>query len=279
MGSGDIRLDAHGKIDFRLSRQFRGCTRADPPPSRVKPIPLQVAVELVRAVYASTTGDKGTQATADMIVLAFYYLLRPGEYTVTTDNAPFKLQDVQLYIGSLVLDLTVATDLELDAATAASLTFTTQKNGVKGEKITQGRSGDPLVCPVKTMVRRIKALRAQHLPKTSPLGSCKVRNRVRTVKANDVRDALRQGIALVGPDDLDIKPSEVEARSLRAGGATAMLVAGIDSNVIQLIGRWKSDAMLRCLHVSANPALRQCARQMFTRGAISFNPGTTAPQH
>ena len=84
---------------------------------------------------------------------------------------------------------------------------------------------------------------------------------------------------MIGEDVFDIKPSQVEARSLRAGGATAMLIAGIDSNTIQLIGRWKSDAMLRYLHVSANPAMRQYARLMFTQGAMAFNPGTTVPQY
>jgi len=279
MGTTDIRLDAVGNLDFRLSRMFRGYTRQDPPPGRVRPVPIQVVVEIVRTTYHSTVADWGSKAIADMICLGFFYLLRPGEYTYAKDNTPFHLKDVTLHIGSVVLDLNTATIPELDAATAASLTFTTQKNGVKGEKITQGRSGDPLVCPVKTLVRRVKALRQQNLPGTTPLCSYKHRNRVRHVVSTNVRDALRQAITVLGTHTLDIRPTDVEARSLRAGGATAMLVAGIDSNIIQLVGRWKSDAMLRYLHVSANPAMRQYAAQMFHQGSITFNPGTTVPQY
>ena len=39
-----------------------------------------------------------------------------------------------------------------------------------------------------------------------------------------------------------IDPFLISARSLRPGGATALLCAGIDPDVIQLLGRWKSDA-------------------------------------
>ena len=279
MGSHDIRLNPYGDLDFRLNRQIRSFTIADPPPNRVKPVPIQVVVEVVRTTYSSSTADASHLAVADMICLGFFFLLRPGEYTYAKDNTPFKLQDVTLYIGSVIVDYRNATDSQLNAVTAAQLTFTTQKNGVKGEKITHGHTDDPLVCPVKTVVRRVKALRAQNLPPETPLCAYRQGPKVRRVVSKDIQSALRTGIAMVGPDTLDIKPHEVEARSLRAGGATAMLVAGIDTNTIQLIGRWKSDAMLRYLHVSANPALRGFARQMFTGGAFTFNPGTTVPQY
>ena len=78
-------------------------------------------------------------------------------------------------------------------------------------------------------------------------------------------------------ETLDIKPSEVDARSLRAGGATALLCAGIDNDIIQLIGRWKSDAMIRYLHVSAAPSMHQYASRMYAGGHYSFRPGIMAP--
>jgi hypothetical protein len=71
---------------------------------------------------------------------------------------------------------------------------------------------------------------------------------------------------------LGIQPYEINARSLRAGGATALLCVNIDPNSIQLLGRWKSDAMLRYLHIAANPHVRQYAKKMFSSGTSSFNP-------
>ena len=40
------------------------------------------------------------KAIADMIIIAFFYLLRPGEYTDSaSDTTPFTLADVQLFVG------------------------------------------------------------------------------------------------------------------------------------------------------------------------------------
>jgi hypothetical protein len=65
-------------------------------------------------------------AVADMIFIAFFFLLQPGEYTGTiSDDAAFRLQDVGLYIQGRKLDLFAASDAELKISTSASYTFTT----------------------------------------------------------------------------------------------------------------------------------------------------------
>jgi hypothetical protein len=96
LGTPDPRLDQQGNIDFRIQRQLRGYSRADPPPNRVKPIPVQI-LRHVAALAAQPSATLSTQAIADMIVLAFFFLLRPGEYTGNpSDTTPFTLQDAQL---------------------------------------------------------------------------------------------------------------------------------------------------------------------------------------
>ena len=97
MGTDDPRLDAYGNIDFRLRRQFTGYKRQDPPPDRVKPIPVQIIRHLL--AIAHSMANDGNQAVADMITLAYFFLLCPGEYTTTTDNRPFYLEDIELWIG------------------------------------------------------------------------------------------------------------------------------------------------------------------------------------
>ena len=37
---------------------------------------------------------------------------------------------------------------------------------------------------------------------------------------------------------------------MRAGGAIALLLGGINNNKIKLVGRWNSDEMMASLHVS-----------------------------
>jgi hypothetical protein len=101
LGTPGPRLDQQGNIDFRIQRQLRGYSRADPPPNRVKPIPVQI-LRHVAALAAQPSATLSNQAIADhMIVLAFFFLLRPGEYTGKnpSDTTPFTLQDVQLWIG------------------------------------------------------------------------------------------------------------------------------------------------------------------------------------
>ena len=99
-----------------------------------------------------------------MIALAFFFLLRPGEYTATaSDTTPFRLLDVTLFIGGRRLNTLTASIADLQAATFATLTFTNQKNGVKGEVIGLSRSTDTVLCPVLSMVRRVI-----HLPPYTP---------------------------------------------------------------------------------------------------------------
>ena len=100
IGSADIRLDEYGTIDFRLSRQMRFYTKEDPPTQRVKPIPIQVVRAIVGAAHLAATSDVGFWAVADMICIAFFFLCRPGEHTVTKDNTPLKLRTSRCISGS-----------------------------------------------------------------------------------------------------------------------------------------------------------------------------------
>ena len=91
-----------------------------------------------------------------MITIAFFFLLRPGEYTATkSDTQPFDFKAVQLFLGDHWLDLCTASTNTITAATFASLTFDKQKNGVEGEVIGLAKSGDPYLCPVKALARRV----------------------------------------------------------------------------------------------------------------------------
>jgi hypothetical protein len=99
VGSPDVRKNVYGDIDFRIQRQIRAYKREDSPPKRVKPIPIVIILYILAQAYGITRHED-TQAIADMITIAFFFLLRPGEYTGTTsDDTPFRLQDVHLYIG------------------------------------------------------------------------------------------------------------------------------------------------------------------------------------
>ena len=46
---------------------------------------------------------------------------------------------------------------------------------------------------------------------------------------------------------------DISAQSLCAAGSMALLYAHVDSDLIRLLGRWRSDEMLRYLHVQVKP--------------------------
>ena len=252
--------------------------KADPPANRVKPIPIQV-IRRIAAITAHLPADAHVlRAVADMIIVAFFCLLRPGEYTDSpSDTTPFTFADVQLFLGPLRLDLRTSTPAQLMVASSASLTFTDQKNGVENEVIKLGRSGDPFLCPTLAIARRILHLREANAPGHAPLGRVFTPTGVHKVTPTIITKTLRDAVAYIGAD-LGFLPSEVSARSLRAAGATALLVANVDPDVIRLLGRWRSDEMLRYLHVSAEPVMRHFARQML-RAEYTLAPHQFVPSH
>jgi len=247
MGADDPRLDNFGQIDFRLRRQLAGYARTDPPPARVKPIPVQILRHVMAVVYTADT--PGEHAVADMTALAFFFLLRPGEYTGTpSDTRPFHLAEVQLWIGQCRHQAHTIGLVDLDRVTFVTLTFTTQKNGVRGEVIGLGRSGNPTFCPVLALTRRVRHLRLNNAPLHTPLATYYERNHAHPVRPADITAALRASTALQGPA-LGFLPKDISAHSLRAAGAMALLCAQVDTDIIRLLGRWRSDEMLHYLHV------------------------------
>jgi hypothetical protein len=214
-----------------------------------------------------------------MIVLAFFFLLRPGEYTAkaTAEAHPFLLENVQLFTGPTHrLDFTSATDPQLQQATFATLTFANQKNGVKDEVVGHARSGDPHLCPVQALIRRVIHLRQNQATQSTPLATAYQHRRPTAILPADITQALRVSAALIGPR-LGFLPSDISARCLRAAGATALLCADVDSCHIQLLGRWRSDEMLRYLHLQAQPLMKDFSRKMLLGGSYNLIPNQLVP--
>ena len=279
LGAPDPRLNRFGSLDYRLSSQFRAYRNQDTPPSRVKPVPITLVIHALNFAYNQQPTPE-RQAVANMICIAFYFCLRPGEYTGTTsDDQAFSLNDVTFFIGPRRLNTELASDAEILAATSIHLTFTTQKNGIKGDVIAHSRSGDPLCCPVTAVIRQflLHRLHTQHHDGTLKLASYYNSNNVNVrVTASMITSTMRWHAAILQPTT-GISPRSLSARSLRAGGAMALLQGKCDSNVIKLLARWHSDAMMRYLHQQSIPLFDRLAALMFNNGAYSFLPEDTVP--
>ncbi len=97
------------------------------------------------------------------------------------------------------------------------------------------------------------------------------------VTASYLTTCICNAVAALGPD-LGFLPSEVSARCLRVAGATALLLAQVDPDVIRLIGHWRSNEMLRYLHGQAYPLMKDYARKMLSAGQYTQIPNHLVPQ-
>ena len=57
----------------------------------------------------------------------------------------------------------------------------------------------------------------------------------------------------------------------------ALLCKQVDTDVIHLMGRWRSDEMLRYLHLQAQPVMEGFAEKMLQGGDYSLLPGPDRP--
>lgn len=215
-------------------------------------------------------GGELSLALMDMMWIAFFFLLRPGEYLQpAVDSHPFRLQDVRLYKASTPLNLSTCSSTDIEHATFVSLTFTTQKNGTRGELIGHGLSGAPIACPVRAVARRVLYLRQYNAPFSTPL--CAVGAALLPIVPSQLTQLLRTAV-ISTIDPIGISPTDINAKSLRSTGAMALLNRDVDHDNIQLIGRWKSDSMLRYLHVQAHDLMSGYSSVMLQGGDFKLIP-------
>jgi hypothetical protein len=162
------------------------------------------------------------------------------------------------------------TDHDLTLVNFLALEFTKQKNGVRGDLVGLGRSGHPTWCPILALINRVKHLRSYRAPPTLPLYSY-YQFRWQSITTTTLTTYLRYTVtAMVA--QFGITPSDISIRSLRSSGAMALLCAKVDTDVIRLLGKWRSDEMLRYLHVQSFPLLAPLAPQMLHHGAFTLMP-------
>ena len=119
---------------------IKGWNKADPLTEKKLLVEVDIPELLVMEARKHGTSEKD-KALADWTLIAFYYLLRIGEYTVkksknySKQTRQFKMRDVVFFYksecGKIWKLRRDATDVEVLAATLASLKLDNQKNGHK----------------------------------------------------------------------------------------------------------------------------------------------------
>ena len=238
----------------------------------MKPIPLQLLAHVVKRLQRS----QYLQALADLLIIGYFFLLRPGEYCYKRDeNTPFRLQDVSFELSGATCNAATVDLSLLDSASLVHLRFTTQKNGVRDEDITHGTSTDPLLCPCRAVARRVRHLRRHNAATTTPLHTVYTASGSTAIGSQVLTTELRRGLQAFG-DSLNILPKEISARALRAGGCMALFRANLSRTNMQLMGRWRSWAMLEYLH-RAGTDTSSFASKMLQFGSFKLNKHSPLP--
>jgi hypothetical protein len=183
---------------------------------------------------------------ADLIVVAYFFLLRVCEYTKSrraTRTVPLRRQDIQLWNNGAII-LHTAPLHELLLATGATINLENQKNGVRGACVHHATSGDPDIDPVRSLARLVH--RIATLNPDTPLGTfISVDGRIQQASSTDIAAMVRGGaigdnLAIAGYD-----LTRIGTHSLRSGGAINMAINGVEHAVIMKMGRWSSNTYLK----------------------------------
>ncbi|KAG6945069.1 hypothetical protein JG688_00016757, partial [Phytophthora aleatoria] len=114
------------------------------------------------------------------------------------------------------------------------------------------RSGHATLCPVRAALVLLHHASTIESSNKSPL--CLVASG-ELFSADSMAKVLRRAAASLGADS-----TRISCHSLKSGGATALLSAGVDSTLVMLHGRWRSDVFQRYTRYdrqsSANLAMR-----------------------
>ncbi|KAE9061805.1 hypothetical protein PF010_g29675 [Phytophthora fragariae] len=169
-------------------------------------------------------------------VLGFFFLLRSAEYLAvkgTRRNYTLQVRDGKIRDGNGRLTSSY------NLAVMVDITFRGSKNDQMGCGTTRrlGRSGHDTLCPVRAALG-LKD-HAASIGSTSDHMLCLV-SRDQLLGADTVAKVLRQAAVAMGADS-----AKFSCRSLRCGGATALLSSGVDSTLLMLHGRWRSDVFQR----------------------------------
>ena len=163
VNSDPTKRDNSDRRAPRLAQMLDRWGKEDPPTRKKLPVEADVPEYLVKRGLASGVCPL-TQTLGDLVLIAFYYLLRMGEYTmkVARGNAQrtvqFKMEDITFFAknerGELRQCPRDAADNVLLSADGATLKLDNQKNGWKGVCIHQEWNGEKFLCAVRALGRR-----------------------------------------------------------------------------------------------------------------------------
>jgi hypothetical protein len=237
-------------------------------------LPVKVFLDIVE--HEGASDDPLEQAIADFVVIAFYFLLRVGEYTCPsgkkrTRTVQFRRCDVtfwKMLPGGLHHQIDPDAPFEeMLLADSVTLTLSNQKSGVRDATLNHEAVLGPF-CPVRALARRYLACR-QTQPHNKYAMLCNYAPlKVVTAKHIDQvlqRAAFRTTVWMEG-----FALDRIGTHSIRASGAMQLYLNGIPEAKIMKIGRWKSKTWLTYIH-NQIAAVTSGVSRLMARPIVYYN--------
>lgn len=243
-------MPASDKLLPRIAEMLAGWAKLDPPTQKKLPVEADVP-EFLSEMACACSASELTKAVGDLALIAFYYLLRIGEYTVkrsrngTKQTVQFKLEDCTFFELNAMNQLRQlprnASDERIMAAASATLKLDNQKNGWKGVCVNQEANGEEIHCGVRAIGRRYCSIRklANNNMKTN-LSAYWENNKKCEVNDEDIRRNVKWAATQLDyPGTKGIPIELIDTHSLRCGGANALALSGYSDTQIMKMGRWR----------------------------------------
>jgi hypothetical protein len=239
---------------FAISETISGFAKEDPPVEKKLPIAVDVVEWLVKQGLIPEAEER-ERAVGDWALIAFYYLLRIGEYTVKGKRNDSK-QTVNFMMKNATFFKKDATGRLMQVARndwkniltadAATLTLENQKNGWKGVCISHHSNGLEMFDPVRALARRYVHIMQYSTDENTFLAAYYDNDGVQHfLRDSDIRKGLKAAAAALNyPTHRNIPISKIDTHSCRIGGANALALAGYSKQQIQKMGRWRGETFL-----------------------------------
>ena len=255
-GQSSPVYETPGTYRVPVARLMEGYRRVDPPAVPQIAVPAKVPRACQQAAYK--TKNDNLKAIGDLAIIAFYYLLRVGEYTKprfvnragkskrATRTIQFTIGDIGFFKNNKILmrNSCLQTLLTADSCT---LKITNQKNGRMGQTI-HHHAIDVPDCPVKALAHRVNHVLANGGSTLNLICDVWTNTSWYQITPLDMLKELRSTVTKLNLKSSGIDPDLVGVHSLRAGGAMALKLTGSGDTTIMKMGRWTSLTFLQYIH-------------------------------
>jgi hypothetical protein len=229
---------------------LKACDNGDPPKRQQRAITPQ----LLRYMYDRSgcandeKHDSEAATVAEIAIVAYFYAMRSCEITETPTPGRTKITRLRgiTFRDHTNREMDHGTD-DLTTARRVTVTFEDQKNGLKNDRRTHEKSGDPVMCPVLRLASLVKRI-LRRVPKAGPdtpvCTTCAGREQTK-VTSETLRRHLRTACTLGGGKAVfGYSATDIGTRSIRSGAAMGLFLMNHPVAKIMILGRWSSDAFL-----------------------------------